>query len=305
VHNIKFAHYQLYVIDKSVEIMYDIREQEIKGGECLSKPLLGVIGAGHMGSALLTAILDAAVYSPGEVWVSCLDDVQLEPFAVMGCHVGKDNRAVLESAELIVLAVRPCDMSSVLKEAAPSSKGKCFLSLAAGVSIQAIGSVLPPGVPIMRAMPNTALIVGKGTTALAFPGGVPERYVNAAREIFESAGIMEVVEEGLMSVATSINGSGPGYFFRIASVMAGFAREQGMDYPTALRLAAGTMQGAAEVLLKGECSPEDLAKRVAVPGGTTQAAFLTMDRLGFDHALRHAMLDCAARADELGNSPVL
>jgi pyrroline-5-carboxylate reductase len=142
------------------------------------------------------------------------------------------------------------------------------------------------------------MTIRKGATALALPGDVPAQYVRAARDIFESAGMVELIEEHLMSAATSVNGSGPGYFFRIAAVMAECASEQGMDYGTALRLVAQTMRGAAGMLLDDD--PKVLAGHVAVPGGTTEAAFKAMDRLGFDRALRQAMLDCAAHAEQLG-----
>ena len=102
------------------------------------------------------------------------------------------------------------------------------------------------------------------------------------------------------AAATSLNGSGPGYFFRIAHIMASCATDQGIPKNAALSLAASTMAGAAEMLRQTGIPPETLAQNVAVPGGTTQAAFQAMDRANFDKALREAMLACAARAKELG-----
>jgi len=272
------------------------------------KMRLGVIGAGHIGSAILHAVLDSGLYPPEDIWVCDADPAKLEPFAGNGCHTGSDNREVLRESELIVLAVRPADMPDLLQEIAPvvreaaqpAVRRHCLLSVAAGVTIETIRGFLPPGTPVMRAMPNTPITVRRGATAVAIPHDVPAHFARAARDIFDGSGVAELLDETLLAAATGLNGSGPGYFFRIASVMIDCAREQGVPPDAAANLVAETMAGAAEMLKTSRETPRALAQNVAVPGGTTEAAFRVMDRLGFDSTLRAAMLDCAARAEELG-----
>jgi len=262
---------------------------------------LGIIGAGHIGSAILRAVLDSGLYAPEDVWVCDLNPAAAESLAETGCRAGTDNAALVQASDLIILAVRPAVMPELLREIAPvTSAGKCFLSVAAGVTIETVRGFLPEGIPVMRAMPNTPITLRRGATAIAIPRDVPAHYIRAARDIFQSAGVAELVDETLLSAATSLNGSGPGYFFRIAAAMIDCACAQGIPPEAALRLTYGTMAGAAEMLRTARETPRVLAQNVAVPGGTTEAAFRAMDRLAFDEALKTAMLECAARAEELG-----
>lgn len=261
---------------------------------------LGMIGVGHIGSAILHAILENGLLSSDSVWISCPVPQQLKPFAEQGCRTGVDNAETVKNSDLIILAVRPADLPEVLRQSADAAKGKCFLSVAAGVTIDTIRGILPHGTPVMRAMPNTPITLGFGATALTIPRDVPCNIARAARDIFETSGVVELMEENLMSAATGLNGSGPGYFFRMAAVMIDCAIAQGIPEKAARNLVVKTMAGSAEMLHRSPQTPRELARHVAVPGGTTEAAFNTMDRLGFDDALRGAMLSCAARAEELG-----
>ena len=258
---------------------------------------VGLIGAGHMAGALVRAFVK--ILPAENITLSCPDPELLAPFEAMGCRTCCDNTGTVASSELTILAVRPGVIETVLREISPVCGGKCLLSVAAGVSIGFIQSLLP-GAHVMRAMPNTPASVGLGAAALAISPDVPPEISNAAVALFESAGIVELMPEALFDTVTALSGSGPAYFFRMAAVMADWAHTRGMEYGAALRFAAQTMAGSAAMIESSGKSPGRLASDVAVPGGTTRAAFDVFDSRLWDDGLRAAMDGCAGRAAELG-----
>jgi pyrroline-5-carboxylate reductase len=252
-----------------------------------------------MGSAILRAVLDLGLYSPDRVHISSPVHPELELFACRGCRTGSDNRQTVRDASVILLAVRPHQISPVLEEVAGVAEGKCFISIAAGVTVASIKKGLPQNSFVLRVMPNLPLAYGLGATVMAAPEGVPERFVEAAKAIFGCGGIVEVLDEDRINAATALGGSAVAYFFRIASVMAGWAEKSGIPRDIALRVAAQTMSGAARMLTQAGRTPEELAGGVAVPGGTTEAAFKAFDRERLDKALLAGMDACRDRGIEL------
>jgi pyrroline-5-carboxylate reductase len=260
---------------------------------------LGAIGAGHMGGAVLRAVLAAGLFPPERVHISSPVPSELEPFARRGCRTSTDNAETVRNAELVLLAVRPNQVAGAVGEIAGLTEGKCLLSIAAGVTVSSIRKLLPAGAHVIRVMPNLPLTLGAGATVMAKPIDVPERFVEAARAVFARSGIVEELDESLINAATALGGSAVAYFFRVASVMSSWAGENGISYEAALRITAQTMLGASKMLTESGKTPGELADGVAVPGGTTEAAFRAFGEAGFDEALRAGMEGCKNRADAL------
>jgi pyrroline-5-carboxylate reductase len=260
---------------------------------------LGSLGAGHMGSAILRAALDTGLYKPEAVYVSSPIPAELESFSLAGCHVSRSNRDTVQGADLILLAVRPAQAETVLKEIAGLADGKCVISICAGVTVSRIKSLLPPTAHVLRVMPNLPLAYGLGATVMANPCGVPEEFTAAAKALFECGGTVEVLDEKLINAATALGGSAVAYFFRMAGVMSDWAEENGITASAALRIVSQTMAGGAKMLTLSEKDPFDLAGSVAVPGGTTEAAFRAFDSKGLDEALKAGMDACRNRGIEL------
>jgi pyrroline-5-carboxylate reductase len=256
---------------------------------------LGSIGAGHMGGAIIRAALDAGLYAH----ISSPVPEELEPFALAGCGTSPNNLDTVRNADLILLAVRPNQAESVLKEIAPWMDGKCLISICAGVTTGSIKKHLPPTAYVLRVMPNLPLAHGLGATVMAAAQGVPDEFVNAAKTLFERGGIVEVLEESRINAATALGGSGVAYFFRMAGIMADWAAENGIPAESALKIVAQTMSGAAKMLTDTTKSPHGLANSVAVPGGTTEAAFRAFDKENFDGALKSGMDACRNRGIQL------
>jgi pyrroline-5-carboxylate reductase len=260
---------------------------------------LGAIGAGHMGGAILRAVLDGGLVPPERVHISSPVPEELEPFAAAGCGTSPGNLETARFSDLILLAVRPAQVKTVIAEIAAETAGKCVLSIAAGVSIASIKEMLPQSASVLRAMPSLPVAYGLGATVMAAPHDTPVRFVAMANAIFECGGTVETIEEDCINAATALGGSAVAYFFRMASIMQVWAEENGISSDTALRIAAQTMRGGAEMLTKSGKTPKELADSVAVPGGMTEAAFRAFDREGFDRALKAGMESCRNRGIEL------
>jgi pyrroline-5-carboxylate reductase len=253
-----------------------------------------------MGGAILRAVLDSGSFPPERVHISSPVPAELAPFAGRGCVTGSDNRSTVRSSDLILLTVRPGQIKAVLEEIAPGTGGKCLLSIAAGASVAHIKEFLPDTAFVLRAMPNIPLAYGRGVTVLANPpDGVPERFADAAKTVFQSGGIVEVLDESLIDAATALGGSGVAYYFRMASVMSRWAADNGIHGQTAMRIILQGMTGAHAMLEKSGNTPAGLASSVATPGGMTEAAFRAFDKEGFDQALAAGMDACRDRAREL------
>ncbi|MCD8212259.1 MAG: pyrroline-5-carboxylate reductase [Oscillospiraceae bacterium] len=261
--------------------------------------MLGFIGAGRMGSAILSGVVEQNVFPPDEIIVSDPQPERLEDVGKLGVGVTSDNCSAVQQSDIIILAIKPQMFESVLSEIAPFCKGKCLVSIAAGISTEYILKRIS-GAVVIRVMPNTPLQVGYGMTAVASSKDASSELFETVCNIFRAAGSVVVVPENQMDEVVSLSGSSPAYFFRMADVMSKWAAERGMDVETAVQLVSSTMLGASEMLLKAGKTPEELTQQVCSPGGTTIAALSAFDDQGFDPLIQEALNRCADRSKELG-----
>lgn len=263
------------------------------------KRSLGLIGAGNMAGAIIHGILSQGLVEPGKLSVSNRHAEKLAPYAGLGLFTSTYNRAVAERSEILILAVKPQMFGEVLGELGPCLGGKCVVSIAPGFSVAYLRQLLPES-HIVRAMPNTPMQVGKGVTAVVEAPEVPADLFEDVVALFSAAGAVSVIPEERMNTVIALSGSSPAYFFRMADAMVRSAVRQGFDGEEALRLAAMTMAGAAEMLLRAGKTAEELTRQVCSPGGSTLAALTAFDEFGFEAMIDEAMLRCAKRAQELG-----
>lgn len=260
---------------------------------------IGFVGAGNMASAILNGALRRSILLPEKVYLSDPCTEKSAAFGAKGVHVAGSNREVADAADILVLAVKPQMFDAVLPELAGHVAGKCIVSIAAGISTGYIKTRLPDCY-VVRAMPNTPMLIGKGMTALAEAPDVPAPYFDAVAELFGAAGQTVVVKEELINAVIAASGSSPAYFFRIAAAMVAQAVEMGLDEEVALKLTAAAMEGSAGMLLKSGKSAAELTRQVCSPGGTTLAALTAFDEAGMEQMVAEAMKRCAKRAEELG-----
>jgi pyrroline-5-carboxylate reductase len=265
---------------------------------------IAVIGAGQMGEALIGGWLAAKTVPPDALVAT---DASAERRDVMkrrfGVRTGSDNRDAASWAEVVVLAVKPQILDEVVKGLSSALAGKLVLSIAAGVTIAHLAKLVPKGARVVRAMPNTPVLVRDGVSALSFGAGVTDKDQQLARRLFEAVGRAVVVEERLMDAVTGLSGSGPAYVFLAIEALADGGVKMGLPRTVADLLAAQTVLGAARMVLETGEHPAKLKDRVASPGGTTIAGLHRLEQGGLRAALMAAVEAAAKRSEELGREP--
>jgi pyrroline-5-carboxylate reductase len=263
---------------------------------------LGFIGAGNMASSLVGGLL-ADGYAPQDLWVSDVDPAKLEVLAGrFGVHVSRDNRAVAETASVLILAVKPQILRAVAEEVAEvvGRSRPLIVSIAAGVGEAAIDRWLGGGQAIVRCMPNTPALVKSAATALHANARVTAAQRSAAESILRSVGLTVWVErEELLDVVTAVSGSGPAYFFLLMEAMEQTAIELGLDAEGARLLAQQTALGAARIAIESKEGPAELRRRVTSPQGTTERAIAVLEEGNFRSLVAAAVKAGYMRAGEL------
>ncbi|PAV25455.1 pyrroline-5-carboxylate reductase [Tamilnaduibacter salinus] len=241
---------------------------------------IAFIGAGNMANAIIGGMLENG-FNADNLWVSAPDDSHLQRIRKQsGVSVTTDNRYCAQQADIIVLAVKPQIMRSVCEEIAPvvQNTRPLIVSIAAGLEVDTLDGWLGGGMPIVRCMPNTPSLVGKGSAGLYATDSVGDDQRKAVTAIFEGVGIaLWVPDEAMLHSITALSGSAPAYFFLMLEAMEEAGDELGVEREQASRLAIQTMAGAAEMARRGPDEPAQLKRNVMSPGGTTEKAVETFE----------------------------
>jgi pyrroline-5-carboxylate reductase len=266
---------------------------------------LGFIGAGRMATALGRGCVTSGLMPGNQVIAADPSDEARRTFAeqVPNSRSAADNAGVLAVADIVVLAVKPQMMQSVLAELSPHVEPKqLVVSIAAGVTLAKLAAGLPRGTRLVRVMPNTPCLVGlgascycRGTTASAEDGKL-------VSQILQSVGIAYEVEEKMLDAVTGLSGSGPAFVYRMIECLAEGGAAQGLPQDLALELAAQTAKGAAEMVLTTGRTPAELREQVTSPGGTTLAGLQVLEAQHGPAAFRAAVEAATQRSVELGQS---
>ncbi len=262
---------------------------------------LAVIGCGAMGSALLRGLVTSGATRPDQIIACDIDPRRLEEPRKMGCHVSGDNRSAVQRSDIVLLAVKPQVIDEVVKELAPliDSDRHLIISIAAGISLSRLETLLPENTPIVRVMPNTPAQVLEGASALSFNAFVKENQREVARAIFSSAGSVVELDEKYLDAVTALSGSGPAYVFLFIEALADGGVRVGLSRDIALTLAVQTVLGAAKMVRETKAHPGVLKDQVASPGGTTIAALAVLEGRGLRGAVIEAVWSAYQRAKEL------
>ena len=266
-------------------------------------PKIACLGAGQMAEALLGGLLAAKVAEPSRLWATDPSQARRDLLKQrFGIHVGSENQEAARWADIVLLAVKPQVLGSVLDDVASSLSGQLVVSIAAGIPIRYVADRLPAGVRIVRVMPNAPAMVREGMSVLAFGSTVTDDDATAVRTMFESVGRVALVDEALMDAATGLSGSGPAYIFMAIEALADGGVKMGLPRATAELLAAQTAVGAARTVLETGEHPGRLKDRVASPGGTTIAGLHRLEQGGFRAGVIAAVRAATERARELGQA---
>ncbi len=262
-------------------------------------PLVGFIGAGNMARSLAGGLLKNG-WGKDQIILSDPEPAQRHAIeTVLGIKAFADNREVADRADLLVLAVKPQVLADVTKTLATTVQKKkpLVISIAAGVRIEDIDRWLGGGLAIVRAMPNTAALIGSGASGLYANNRVDDGMRNQAESILRAVGVTVWLEdEYLMDVVTALSGSGPAYFFLVMEALEQAAIESGLDPKQARLLTLETAFGAAKMALEGHEEPAQLRRRVTSPGGTTEQAVKVLEEGGLRGLFKNAIQAAGDRA---------
>lgn len=269
--------------------------------EKLNLKKLAFIGGGAMGEAIIKGITGASLIDPAAVFVGAhrqeRADYLHETYGVTGLV---DNQEAVRDADMVVLAIKPQMVDSVLdaKLAAAVNKNAVILSIMGSVTIEKIAGIFK-GHSIIRTMPNTPLAVGAGMTAIAAGEGVPEEAVRAAEQIFGCCGETVLVKEKDIEAVTAVSGCGPGYVYVLIDALADAGVMAGLSRAAAIKLAAQTFAGTGKMVLETGKHPAVLRDMVTSPGGTTIAGIKALENGAVRGAMYNAVQAVLDRSEEL------
>ncbi len=248
---------------------------------------IGIIGGGNLGTAIAEGLIESGFAKPADILITRRSIGQLQELEQKGVKVSRSNADALEYASLIILAVKPfqaIDVLTRLKDAFKPGK-HVLVSVVSGTSINEMSLAIGGGVPVVRAMPNTAISIRESMTCLAAGSDIPDEQFRAISDLFSQLGSVVKIDEKLMDAATVLAACGTAFAMRYirANIQGGI--EIGFNAATASLIAAQTVKGAAELLQKKGSHPEQEIDKVTTPRGTTITGLNEMEHRGFSSSL--------------------
>jgi len=263
---------------------------------------VGFIGAGNMAGALIRGLLRAKRYQPGDLWVSDVADSQVRRLKRTHKIDGtRDNVALVRDSQTIVLAVKPQVMADVLEGIrAEVTPKKLFISIAAGFPIRRIEAGLGGQARVVRVMPNTPALVGRGISVAVSGAFATPADVKQTLRLFKAVGeTVSITGEDLLDSVTALSGSGPAFVYYFSECLTEGGVRGGLSQQLATQLAHQTLAGAAAMLIESGLGARELRDMVTSPGGTTMAGLQALDGNQFRQAVIAAMDAATRRAREL------
>jgi pyrroline-5-carboxylate reductase len=267
----------------------------------LNEQKICFIGAGNMASAIVGGLVKNDLPASNIIATAPAKEHRDAIQEAWNISVEEDNAQAAKDADVIVLSVKPQVLQVVCESIQDSLAHKpLIISIAAGIGLDLLSKWLGDDQAIVRCMPNTPAQVLKGASGLIANPNVSADQKGLADELFQAIGLVEWVEdENLIHTVTALSGSGPAYIFLMIEAMEAAGVKQGLTPETARQLAAQTVAGAAEMVLKSDIEPAQLKRNVMSPGGTTERAIHTFEEKGLVEIVDQAMQAAADRSVSL------
>ncbi len=263
---------------------------------------LAILGFGRMGDALAMGLVKRGIFTKDEIICTVGHKPSEERILNRGFKVGASNVEAASAADIVLIATKPVTTHGVLndiKEVMESSK--LLISIAAGISIEEMESVLGPSVPVIRSMPNTPALVGEGITVYCGGAHASSSHMQQAKEIFDAVGTSVELDEGLMDAATGLSGCGPAYVYLMIEALTEAGVKVGISRDISSKLVVHTLRGAASLLLSNNKHPALLKDDVTTPAGCAIDGLLELEKGGVRMSLINAVVEATKRAHKLGN----
>ncbi|MFZ5807082.1 MAG: pyrroline-5-carboxylate reductase [Verrucomicrobiota bacterium] len=261
--------------------------------------MLAIIGTGNMGRALTSGLVSKKIFRPSEIiGVDPVEAAQTEFLKISPeLRWAKTPKEACAKASIILIAVKPQQIGEVVPQL--ENPQSLYLSIAAGVTIQKLESLLGNTPRIVRAMPNTPALLGCGVTAFAGNAHATSDDLTLAEKIFSAISHTYRVSEEELDAVTALSGSGPAYFYLFIDHLRKAAEAKGLNPKISLEMISRTAFGAAQMLLQTNQSPEKLISQVKSKGGTTEAALNAFSQQNFESLCARAFDAAYLRSKEL------
>jgi pyrroline-5-carboxylate reductase len=255
-----------------------------------------MIGGGNMGAALLGGMIDSGAFIPAQLAV--VELLEERRAQLVSMFPGVTVVEAVPPCRSAVLAVKPPGVPNATAKAVAAGATR-ILSIAAGVNLATIEAAAGPDAAVVRCMPNTPALVGKGTSAIAGGSTATDADMAWAETILAAVGIVDRLPEGQLDAFTGVAGSGPAYIFLIAEALTDAAEAEGIDRTTAERVVSQLLLGASTLLAR-DGDPATLRRKVTSPNGTTAAGLAVLDERDLRGTFAAAVHAATERSRELG-----
>ncbi len=274
------------------------------GGIIMDKKLTYTfIGAGSMAEAMVAGMINSKLFDREQLIVTNRSNVERlqyykQQYGVKGTNNLKD---ALEIADVVILAMKPKDVTAALESIKPYlTEKKLIISVIAGISTKSIEELLGLKIPIIRAMPNTSATIGQSATAISQGTFANHNHEAIAKRLFLTIGTVSIVDEDDLHAVTGLSGSGPAYVYYLVEAMEKAALDLGLDKDVSKELILQTIIGAAEMLKSSPKHPSVLRKEIMSPGGTTEAGLSVLEQYKYQEAMVQCIKRATERSKELG-----
>jgi pyrroline-5-carboxylate reductase len=266
---------------------------------------IGFIGTGMMASALMDGIVAKGVRTPSQIYCSDIWAPSRDAAAAKGYHASDKNEFVCDNSyDAIFIAVKPNCVMKVCEDISRRTRTcvePLIVSIAAGVTLESLENALP-GRRVVRVMPNTPCLVGESACGFSLGSLATEEDKILVKSLLDAVGVSVEVKEDLLNAVTGLSGSGPAYVFQFIEALSDGGVRAGLPRNVATMLAAQTVKGAAEMVLKTGTHPGQLKDQVTSPGGTTIAGVEALEKGGFRAATISAVTAATKRSMQLGGT---
>lgn len=269
-------------------------------GQAERSRTVAMIGGGQMALALAEGFCRAGLMAASDIVVHDPHAAARDRLSarVPGVRFADSNAAAAAAARIVILAVKPQQATAACRDLAGAADS-VLVSIVAGLSTTALRGMA--GVArIVRVMPNTPSLVGRGVSVVCRTPEVPAEDLRRVLDLFGAVGRVHEADESLMDAVTGLSGSGPGFVALLVEALSDGGVKAGLPRPLALALAVETLSGTAALLEQTGEHPAQVKDRVSSPGGTTIAGLAVLEQRGVRGALIDAVVAAAARARELG-----
>ena len=247
---------------------------------------IAIIGGGNLGMAIAEGLLKSGFSKPDQITITRRTLSRLDDLKQKGVRVTDNNEEAIRTSEVIIVALKPFNVKDVLAELRNSfdPQKHIIISVVTGIFLKDLASIFNSPIPIFRAMPNTAIAIQESVTCLCAQGATPAQ-IDYVKILFDQLGITIPIDEKLMDAATVLGACGIAFALRFIRAATQGGIEIGFDAKTASLIAAQTVKGSAELLLKLNRHPEEEIDKVTTPKGCTIVGLNEMEHQGFSSSL--------------------